>query len=100
MSLPSGHTASSFATASVLHSHFGLKAALPGDAMATWVAASRVQMKRHYVSDVIVGASVGLLAGRSVTFGNGSKRFSLSPLVVPGDGGISIASIGGRRDQD
>jgi membrane-associated phospholipid phosphatase len=98
LSFPSGHTASSFATASVLHSHFGWKAAVPAYAMATWVAASRVQMKRHHVSDVIVGASVGLLAGRSVTFGRGSKRFSLSPMAVPGGGGINIVSVGGRQD--
>ena len=90
LSFPSGHTSSSFATASVLHAHFGLKAAIPAYAMATWVAASRVQMKRHHVSDVIVGASVGLLAGRSVTFGRGASRFALSPMVVPGGGGISL----------
>jgi membrane-associated phospholipid phosphatase len=96
LSFPSGHTASSFATASVVHAHFGLKAAIPAYAMATWVAASRVQMKRHHVTDVIVGASVGLLAGRSVTFGHGSNRFALSPMVVPGGGGISLVNIGGR----
>ena len=98
LSFPSGHTASSFATASVLHSHFGWKAAVPAYAMATWVAASRVQMKRHHVSDVIVGASVGLLVGRSVTFGRGAKRFSLAPMAVPGGGGVSIVSVPGGRN--
>jgi membrane-associated phospholipid phosphatase len=93
LSFPSGHTSSAFATASVLRAHFGLKAGIPAYAMAAWVAASRVQMKRHHVSDVIVGASIGLLAGRTVTFGRGSQRFSLSPLVVPGGGGVNLVKI-------
>jgi membrane-associated phospholipid phosphatase len=57
-------------------------------------------MKRHHVSDVIVGASVGLLAGRSVTFRRGTNRFSISPMAVPGGGGggINIVRVGGRTD--
>jgi membrane-associated phospholipid phosphatase len=93
LSFPSGHTSSAFATASVLQAHFGFKAGIPAYAMAAWVAASRVQMKRHHVSDVLVGASVGMLAGRSVTFGRGSNRFALSPMVVPGGGGVSLMRI-------
>lgn len=93
LSFPSGHTSSAFATASVLRAHFGLKAGIPAYAMAAWVATSRVQMKRHHVSDVIVGASVGLLAGRSVTFGRGSNRFALSPMAVPGGGGVSLVKV-------
>src|SRR6478609_2228082 len=41
MSFPSGHAAASFATATVLQSHFGWKAGIPAYAMASWVAASR-----------------------------------------------------------
>lgn len=96
LSFPSGHTSSSFATATVLQSHFGLKAGIPAYAMAAWVATSRVQMKRHHVSDVLVGATVGVLAGRSVTFGRGAQRFSLSPMAVPGGAGISVVRIESR----
>jgi membrane-associated phospholipid phosphatase len=96
LSFPSGHTASSFATASVLHSHFGWKAGVPAYAVAAWVAASRVEMKRHHVSDVIVGATVGLLAARSVTFGRNNARFALSPMAVPGGAGVSIVRINPR----
>jgi membrane-associated phospholipid phosphatase len=97
LSFPSGHTSTSFATATVLNAHFGLKAGIPAYAMAAWVAASRVQMKRHHVSDVVAGATVGLLAGRAVTFGHGRNRFALSPMVVPGGAGVSIASVDARR---
>lgn len=96
LSFPSGHSAAAFATASVLQSDFGWKLGAPAYAVATWVAASRVQMKRHYVSDVVAGATVGLLAGRSVTVGRGSARFALSPTVVPGGVGITALKIENR----
>lgn len=96
LSFPSGHTSSSFATATVLNAHFGWKAGIPAYAMASWVAASRVQMKKHHVSDVIVGATVGLLAGRSVTFGYGGSRFSVGPMAVPGGAGVSVVRLGDR----
>jgi membrane-associated phospholipid phosphatase len=47
-------------------------------------------MRRHYVSDVLAGATLGILAGRSVTFGSGKARFGLSPVAVPGGAGFSI----------
>jgi ABC-type amino acid transport system permease subunit len=69
-SFPSGHSASAFATATVLQKEFGWKAGIPAFAVAGWVAASRVQMQRHYLSDVIAGATVGILAGlTSLTIG-------------------------------
>jgi len=89
-SFPSGHTASAFATASVLQSELGWKAGAPAYAIAAWVAASRVQMERHYLSDVIAGATVGILAGRSVTIGRGAARFSVAPTVVPGGVGVNF----------
>ena len=95
-SFPSGHSAAAFATASVLHSEIGWKAAIPAYAAATWVAASRVQMERHYVSDVIAGATVGILAGRSVTIGRGNARFSVQPMPLAGGVGVSFTKVGAR----
>jgi len=94
LSFPSGHTASAFATASVLQRELGWKAGAPAYALAAWVAASRVQMHRHYLSDVIAGATVGLLAGRSVTVGSGKAKFAISPMVVPGGVGANFVKVG------
>ncbi|MEZ5319177.1 MAG: phosphatase PAP2 family protein [Vicinamibacterales bacterium] len=94
LSFPSGHTSAAFATATVLQSELGWKAGVPAYAMATWIGASRMEGRRHYLSDVIAGATVGILAGHSVTFGAAGSRFSLSPLVVPGGGGLNIVRIG------
>jgi membrane-associated phospholipid phosphatase len=87
---PSGHTASAFAMATVLQSELGWKAGVPAYAIATWVGASRVQKHRHFVSDVVAGATLGLMAGRSVTVGVGGARFSLSPAPVPGGIGVNF----------
>lgn len=92
-SFPSGHTASAFGTATVLQSNFGWKVGIPAYALATYVAASRVQMERHYLSDVIMGAAVGIAAGRTVTVGRGRARFAMAPLVVPGGGGIGFDMV-------
>jgi membrane-associated phospholipid phosphatase len=93
LSFPSGHSGGSFATATVLQRNFGWKAGVPAYAMAAWVAASRVQMKRHHLSDVIAGATVGILAGRAVTVGKGDNTFAVTPTVVPGGAGITFTRI-------
>src|SRR5262245_14335329 len=85
---PSGHTATSFATATVLQREFGWKAGVPAYVGAAWIAASRVETERHFLSDVVAGATVGILAGRAVTFGNRGTRFSLAPAPVAG--GVAV----------
>jgi membrane-associated phospholipid phosphatase len=92
-SFPSGHSASAFATATVLQRELGWKAGVPAFAVAGWVAASRVQMKKHYLSDVLAGATVGILAGRSVTIGTGKARFAVDPMAVPGGIGVNFTKI-------
>jgi membrane-associated phospholipid phosphatase len=96
LSFPSGHSAAAFATARVLQSELGWRAAVPAYAAATWVAASRVQMKRHFVSDVIAGASIGILAGRSVTVGRGKARFSVEPMPLAGGVGVNFTNVARR----
>jgi len=92
-SFPSGHSAAAFASATVIQHEFGWKAGIPAFAVAGFVASSRVQMRRHYVSDVIAGAAVGIMAGRSVTVGSGRARFSVDPMPVPGGLGVSFTRV-------
>jgi hypothetical protein len=92
-SLPSGHTASSFATATVLQREFGWKVGIPAYVGAAWVGASRINTQRHFLSDVVAGATVGILAGHAVTVGTGATRFSLGPMAVPGGIGINVARL-------
>ena len=92
-SFPSGHSAAAFASATVIQHEFGWKAGIPAFAVAGFVASSRVQMRRHYISDVVAGAAVGIMAGRSVTVGTGRARFSVNPMPMPGGLGVSFTRI-------
>ena len=89
-SFPSGHTSVSFAAATVLQRHFGWKAGAPAYAMASFVAASRIHEKRHFLSDVTFGAAVGIVSGWAVTVGHGKAQMSVAPIAAPGGGGGGI----------
>ncbi len=93
-SFPSGHSAVTFASATVLQRHFGWKVGVPAFAVASYVAASRVQENRHFLSDVAFGATLGIIAGRTVTVGRGEARFAVAPMATPGGAGVSFNWIG------
>ena len=95
-SFPSGHASVTFATATVLQRDLGWKAGIPAYGLATYVAASRVQDKRHFLSDVAFGAALGIVAGRSVTIGRGDARFAVSPAAAPGGAGVSFTWLGAK----
>ena len=91
-SFPSGHATVTFATATVLQHHFGWKVGLPAYAAASYVAVSRIQMKRHYASDIAFGAALGIVAGRTVTLGR--TGWTLAPMATPGGGGAAVTWVG------
>lgn len=95
-SFPSGHTSVTFASATVLQRHLGWKVGIPAYGLATYVAASRIQEKRHFLSDVAFGATIGIVAGRTVTIGLGESRFAVSPMATPSGGGVSFTLIDHR----
>jgi undecaprenyl-diphosphatase len=64
-SFPSGHALNAFAIGSVIALAFPL-AAVPVLALAASVAASRVVLGLHWLSDVLAGALAGLLIGTAV----------------------------------
>jgi membrane-associated phospholipid phosphatase len=95
-SFPSGHTSTSFASATVLQREFGWRVGIPAYGLASYVAASRVQSKRHFLSDVAFGAALGVLVGRTVTIGRGDARFAVEPFAASHGGGIGFTWVGPR----
>ncbi len=87
-SFPSGHSATTFAAATVLQQHLGYKAGIPTYLIASYVAASRLHDNRHFASDVVFGAAVGIVIGRSVTWHG--RNFYASPMLVPNGAGILV----------
>jgi len=88
-SFPSGHASVTFATAAVLQRHFGWKGGL-AYSLAAYVAASRLHENRHYLSDVIFGAAVGTIAGRTVTRHGGD---TWSVAAAPTRGGVYVGLV-------
>ena len=88
LSFPSGHAASAFATAGVLHKHYGWKVGVPAYAFGSYVALARMSWNRHHATDVVMGAGFGLASARTVTLAMGGKRFSVG--VQPQVGGASV----------
>lgn len=81
-SFPSGHASVTFAAATVFQQHFGWKAAVPTYLVASYVAMSRLHDQRHFASDVVAGATEGIIIGRSVTW-HGRNYYAI-PAVVHG----------------
>ena len=82
-SFPSGHAAVTFATATVIERHLGWRKSLLGYTIASYVAASRLHDNRHYLSDVVFGAAVGSIAGRTVVH-HPADYWAFAPVSVPG----------------
>lgn len=81
-SLPSGHAAGTFAAATVVQRHYGLRGAIPAYTLAVLISGARMQANSHYATDLIAGATVGILAGRAATFELGGRRILLTPAVT------------------
>jgi len=63
---PSGHTTRSFAIAAVFADHYGHKTALVAYPLAALIGLSTVQEDKHWLSDVVAGAGLGLAIGRGI----------------------------------
>ena len=85
---PSGHAAGTFAAATVLQQHLGWKWAVPTYTIASYVAMSRLVDDRHWASDVVAGATEGIIVGRSVTWHG--RNFYASPMLLPKGYGVVI----------
>jgi membrane-associated phospholipid phosphatase len=96
-SFPSGHAAITFATATVIERHLGWRKAALGYLIAAYVATSRLHDNRHYLSDVVFGAAVGSIAGRTVVH-HEADYWAFSPVAVPG-GGVALMVSRTRWDR-
>ncbi|MFO8056184.1 MAG: phosphatase PAP2 family protein [bacterium] len=66
-SFPSGHTGTAFCTAAVLHDRFGWKLGAPAYTFAVITGLARMDVQAHWVSDVVMGATIAMVTGYSVS---------------------------------
>lgn len=90
---PSGHTSSSFVTASVMHRAYGHAIGIPLYGLATLVAIERVEDGEHYFSDVVMGGVLGTVIGHAVASGRDPEFFGwkVLPFASPASGATGIA---------
>jgi len=88
-SFPSGHASNAFALAAVAERHYGWKVGVPSYAVAAVIGYSRIVRDKHYLSDVVAGATLGYIVGRTVVRVNGrplegatrAASLQLSPIL-------------------
>jgi hypothetical protein len=89
---PSFHTSSSFAVAAVLGEYKGPCASLPVYALAGLIGWSRIDEQDHDLSDVVFGAALGYVIGKSVARRHleGDSRLRILPYTHPTDGSSGL----------
>lgn len=88
-SFPSGHTATAFTTAGVLTRRHGGRVGGAALALGGLTAAGRMEDLRHHASDVVAGAVVGWIAGRTAARAGSADRGAWQ--VVPLGAGVAVA---------
>lgn len=102
-SFPSGHTETAFVAAEFLHQEFKDKSvwiSIGGYGVATFVGIGRIYNNKHWVSDVVAGAGIGILSTKAVYWVYpylqkklGKKDKPLQTFIFPGysNGNLSLA---------
>jgi membrane-associated phospholipid phosphatase len=94
-SFPSGHTTEAFALASVIANHYDETwVTCTSYTIAGLVGLARSYHQAHFASDIVAGAMIGTLVGKSVVAHNAALRSDkvvLLPELAPGLIGIRIA---------
>ncbi len=90
-SFPSGHTSGAFTISTVLARRYGWRAALPLFALASATAYDRIEDRKHFLSDVVGAATLGIAAG---FFVSRPEQKSESKIVLAA--GLSSIGIAAR----
>jgi membrane-associated phospholipid phosphatase len=82
LSFPSGHTSAAFTLATVAEHHYGWKVGIPAYAAASCIGLSRIESSKHNLSDVVAGAALGIIVGRTVGRLDGDRPAKKSTFAV------------------
>ncbi len=91
-SFPSGHTASAFSTAGVLTRRYGGWVGGVSIGLGVLTGLGRMEENKHYASDVVAGATIGWIIGRTVAR-KGSDNESAWRVVPSGSGLVLVGKF-------
>lgn len=96
LSFPSGHTSNAFAFATIADHYYGHRAGAAAYAVAGLIGISRMERNKHHASDVLAGAALGVIVGRTVVRKDGeplakkTRELSLVPMTAPSGTGVGM----------
>jgi len=92
-SFPSGHTTASFAVASVIATQFRDSKWIPVAAysVAGLAGISRIYDNKHWLTDVVAGATIGTLVGNLVSHRNTNSKLTVIPFGNGNFQGVRLA---------
>jgi small basic protein len=92
-SFVSGHASSIFTIATVLNEFYGHKVGVSAYAIAVFVGTTRLSKNVHFLSDVVAGAAIGYIVGKTVSSGSSfaERNFTLTPAFSPQGDGLGLA---------
>ena len=92
---PSGHTSSTVTLAAVLDEYYGPWVGIPLYGLAGLVAFERLDDREHHFSDVVFGAALGYIIGKSVVRNHKPMVLGgeITPYIDPTSGASGIAWV-------
>jgi len=99
--MPSGHTAQAFVAATILDMEYRDSSpwiSIGGYAVATTTAIGRMVNNKHWISDVLIGAGIGVFSAKVVYYTHQyrlgkKKNMVILPTLYKNGGGISFAMV-------
>lgn len=94
-SFPSGHTTASFAVASVIATQFRDSKWIPIAAysVAGLAGISRIYDNKHWLTDVVAGATIGTLVGNLVSHRKSNSQLTVVPFGNSNFQGVKLAYV-------
>jgi membrane-associated phospholipid phosphatase len=93
---PSGHSSTAFTVGAILQEYYGHKAGLICYSVAGFVALSRVKKDVHWLSDILGGATLGYIVGKTVARDSladlRSHNVEITPAFAPNQKAFALTA--------
>ncbi len=92
---PSGHTSSTFTVATVMNEYYGPWVGVPLYALSGFVMYERMETREHWASDLVFGAALGYVVGKTVAQRYKPQIFDMDvvPYINPENGSAGLALV-------